>query len=237
MATGGSRDLASIGSLVADQARCRMLLALADGGTLPAGRLAAEAMVTAATASSHLRKLTAGGLLKVEAAGRRRNYRLSRPEVAVLIEALERLAPATPALSLRQSQEARAWRQARVCYDHLAGSLGVEVMRAMIDHRLIAPSPRPPHDTDESRRPYVITPGGRDFLAGLGVAAPPARQPVRHHLDSTEDGPHLSGALGRALLSRFVELGWLQRQKARRLMISPDGRAGLGRQLGIDVDQ
>jgi hypothetical protein len=214
-----------------------MLLALADGGARPAGRLAAEAMVTAATASSHLRKLTAAGLLAAEVVGRQRLYRLSGPEVAVLIEALERLAPATVAQSLRQSQEARAWRQARVCYDHVAGSLGVEVMRAMIDRGLIEPSSRPPHGTDESDRRYVISPGGRDFLAALGAVVPPSRQPVRHHLDSTEGGPHLSGALGRALLSRFAELGWLQRQKAKRLTISPGGRAGLRGQLGIDLDR
>ena len=93
---GGERDLARIGALVSDHARCRMLLALGDGRALPAGGLATEAGVTAATASSHLNKLTAGGLLEVGAAGRRRNYRLAGPEVGVLIEVLERLAPALP---------------------------------------------------------------------------------------------------------------------------------------------
>jgi hypothetical protein len=50
----GRRDLARIGTLVSDQARCRMLLALGDGRALSASVLAAEAGVTAATASSHL---------------------------------------------------------------------------------------------------------------------------------------------------------------------------------------
>jgi hypothetical protein len=76
-----------------------------------AGVLAAEAGVTAATASSHLHKLTAGGLLTVEVAGRRRNYRLAGPDVGVLVEALERLAPALPVRSLEQSQRARARQQ------------------------------------------------------------------------------------------------------------------------------
>ena len=56
--------------------------------------------------------------------GRRRNYRLADPEVATLMEALERLAPTLPVRSLQQSQQVRAWRQARVCYDHIAGTLG-----------------------------------------------------------------------------------------------------------------
>jgi len=102
--SSGRRDLARIGALVSDQARCQMLLALGDGRALPAGVLAAEAGVTAATASSHLHKLTAGGLLTVEVAGRRRNYRLAGPDVGALVEALERLAPALPVRSLEQSQ-------------------------------------------------------------------------------------------------------------------------------------
>jgi hypothetical protein len=84
--------------------------------------------VTAATASSHLNKLTVGGLLVVAAAGRRRNYRLAGPEVGALVEALERLASALPVWSLEQSQRARAHRVARVSYDHVGGRLGVEVI-------------------------------------------------------------------------------------------------------------
>ena len=122
---GGGRDLAAIGALVSDPARCRILLALGDGLALSASGLAAEAGVSPATASSHLRKLTDAGLLAVEIEGRRRNYRLAGPEVASLIEAVERLAPAAPVRSFRQSQQVRSWREARVCYDHVAGRLGV----------------------------------------------------------------------------------------------------------------
>jgi DNA-binding transcriptional ArsR family regulator len=232
---GGDRDLASVGALVADRARCRILVALADGRPLPAGRLAAEAGVSAATASSHLHKLVAGGLLEVESVGRHRNYRLTDPEVAVLIEALERLAPALPVRSLGQSQQARSWRQARVCYDHVAGTLGVELMRALVEQGHVG------LDDDAAgagpgRERYSVTTGGRAFLETLGVTVPPSRQPVRHHLDSTEDGSHLSGALGRALLARFVDLGWLQRHRNRRLHITPEGRSGFDQQLGVPLD-
>jgi predicted transcriptional regulator len=209
-----------------------MLLALGDGRALPASGLAAEAGVSAATASSHLRKLTAGGLLAVQAAGRRRNYRLAGPDVAVLIEALERLAPALPARSLRQSQRARAWREARVCYDHLAGGLGVAVMRAMVQRGHLEPA-----GTDAGQVRYAITAEGGAFLAALGVTVPPSRRPVRQHADSTEDDPHLSGALGRALLTRFAELGWLRRQEKQRLQVTPAGLAGFDVQFGIHLDK
>ena len=76
-ASGAGRDaeIAAIGSLVADPARCRILLAVDDGRALPASGLAAEAGVSPPTASSHLRKLTDAGLLPVEAHGRRRGSR------------------------------------------------------------------------------------------------------------------------------------------------------------------
>jgi DNA-binding transcriptional ArsR family regulator len=230
----GRRDLARIGALVSDQGRCRMLLALGDGRALPAGVLAAEAGVTPATASSHLHKLTAGGLLAVEAAGRRRNYRLAGPDVGVLVEALERLAPALPVRSLEQSQRARAYREARVCYDHVAGRLGVEMMHAMVEQGHLEPAGEAA-DVGEVR--YVITVEGGAFLETLGVIVPPSRRPVRHHADSTEEGLHLSGALGRALLARFVDLGWLRRQNRQRLQITPDGRSGFDLRFGLDLTQ
>ena len=75
------------------------------------------------------------------------------------------------------------------------------------------------------------------FLEELGVIVPPSRRPVRYHPDSTEEGPHLSGVLGRALLARFVDLGWVRRQKRQRLEITPDGVTGLDQQFGVHLDQ
>jgi DNA-binding transcriptional ArsR family regulator len=235
--TGGDRDLASVGALVADRAKCQILVALAaDGGALPAGRLAAQAEVSASTASGHLNKLVAGGLLVVENAGRNRNYRLADPEVvADLIETLERLAPALPIQSLRQSQQAQAWRQARVCYDHIAGILGIELMRTLVERGHVGPV-QAAAPVDPDRVQYSITSAGWAFFETLGVVVPASRQPVRHHRDSIEDGSHLSGALGRALLTRFVELGWLQRHQNRRLHITPAGREGLTQQFEISLD-
>ena len=233
---GGGRDLAAIGALVSDPARCRILLALGDGLALSASGLAAEAGVSPATASSHLRKLTDAGLLAVEIEGRRRNYRLAGPEVAALIEAVERLAPAAPVRSLRQSQQVRSWREARVCYDHVAGRLGVTIMQAMLEQRFLEPVDRAAGTSAGGVR-YAATVDGTAFLEELGVGLPPSRRPVRYHSDSTEEGPHLSGVLGRALLARFVDLGWVRRQKRQRLEITPDGVAGLDKALRVHLDQ
>jgi DNA-binding transcriptional ArsR family regulator len=239
----GDSDIAAVGALVADRGRCRILLALGDGRALPASRLADEAGVSPATASSHLRKLTEAGLLAVETHGRHRYYRLAGPDVARLIEALQQLAPATPVRSLRQDTRARAIREARTCYDHLAGRLGVTLMQTMIERGYLSggdgnydPEHRPGdhragygHEAD-----YRLTPAGQAFLDEFGVQVPPRRPLIRYCVDWSEQHHHLSGALGRGLLDRFIELGWIRRADgSRAVKVTATGRAGLDQTFGI----
>lgn len=242
---GGDTDIAVIGALVADPGRCQILLALDDGRALPASRLAAEAGVSPATASTHLGKLVEGGLLAVEPHGRYRYYRLAGPAVGDLIEALQQLAPAAPVRSLRQGTKAQALRAARTCYDHLAGRVGVDLMGAMLEQRYLtggegcydptmARQDRPTgygHDVS-----YAITSAGSQFLHGLGVPAATGRSGTRYCVDWSEQRHHLSGPLGRELLQRFVELGWLRRSEhSRALQVTEAGRKGLFGLLGIDA--
>src|SRR5947209_11571837 len=131
-------DIAKVGALVADPARARILLALGDGRALPATVLAAEAGVSASTASAHLWKLVAGGLLEVRRDGRHKYFSVAGRDVAELIEALARLSPATTVRSLRQGTSAEAIRFARTCYDHLAGVLGTTLMDAMLERDLLS---------------------------------------------------------------------------------------------------
>src|SRR4051794_41137867 len=126
----GDADIAALGSVLAEPARARILLALGDGRALPAGLLASEAGVAASTASEHLGRLVDSGLVTVHPQGRHRYFRLAGPEVGELIENLARLAPAAPVRSLREHTRAHAVRSARTCYDHLAGRLGVTVFGA-----------------------------------------------------------------------------------------------------------
>src|SRR5450432_995172 len=82
--------------LIADPPRGAMLMALIGGRALPAGELAYASGVTAQTASSHLAKLLAGGLILVETQGRHRYYRLAGANVALALEHLAAIRPEAP---------------------------------------------------------------------------------------------------------------------------------------------
>jgi DNA-binding transcriptional ArsR family regulator len=246
MARRGDADLSSVARLLADPGRCRMLLALDDGRALPASRLADEAGVSAATASSHLGKLLDAGLLSVEPHGRHRYYRLGGPEVGRLIETMAALAPASEVRSLREDTRARALRDARTCYDHIAGRLGVAIMRSLLDRGLIAGGdggfhPRRAHADRLSAYgqdiDYEITADGRAFLDRFGVTIPPRRRVVRYCVDWSEQAHHLAGGVGRGLLDRMLELEWVARRTdGRALDISDAGRAGLAEHFSIELE-
>lgn len=242
----GDADLAAVGVLVADPGRCRILLALdQEGRELPAGRLAAEAGVSPATASAHLARLVEGGLLSVETRGRHRFYRLSGPLVARLLESMQLLAPAQPIRSLRQSTRAEALRAARTCYDHLAGRLGVEVMSGMLGKGWIEGGDGAFHeDRAVLDRPsaygrdldYRLSAQGMRFLTEFGVELPPRRPAIRYCVDWTERQHHLAGGLGRGLLDRFLQLEWVRRTpNTRAVELTPRGVAGMRERFGLSL--
>jgi DNA-binding transcriptional ArsR family regulator len=243
--TRGDADIAAVASLLADPARCKVLLALDDGRALPASVLADEAGVSRSTASSHLAKLTDAGMLSVETHGRHRYYRLAGPEVGELLEHLVALAPSHPVRSLREGARAARLRSARTCYDHLAGRLGVLLMGSLLDRGVLVggdgrydPS-RDSHDALSSAGhdiTYEITDDGRDFLADIGIELPAGRRPlVRYCVDWTEQRHHLSGALGRAVLDRTLSAGWVKRvSRGRAVTVTERGRSALADAFGID---
>jgi DNA-binding transcriptional ArsR family regulator len=245
--TAGDADIAAVGALLADRTRARILLALADGRELPASMLASESGVAAATASEHLSRLLDAGLVAVRPQGRFRYYRLAGPQVAELIEVVSRLAPFEPVRSLRQGTRAHALRQARVCYDHLAGRLGVAVFRGLIERGAISGGDGV-HRPDDAVRdrfsapgrdvPYRLTRAGARRLGSFGVELPEGAAggelPLRYCVDWTEQAHHLAGDVGRALCARLLDLGWVRHGRAGRSLEVADA-AALERALGVSL--
>jgi DNA-binding transcriptional ArsR family regulator len=222
-------DLAAGASAIADPARAAMLDALLDGVPRSAGALAREAGVAPSTASHHLGRLLDAGLLVVEPDGRRRAFRLARPEVAHALEALALVSPRRPARTLRRATRASAERAARTCYDHLAGALGVAVCDALLAAGAISP---------DGERAYALGPTADETFAAIGVT-PPARARRAYAircLDWSERRPHLAGALGAAVADAMLARGWVARVKgSRALLVTDAGRAGLRAGLGVEA--
>src|SRR5215471_8129371 len=126
--------LAEIAALFGDPTRAGIVTSLGDGRARPAGELARLAGVTPATASGHLVRLVEGGVLRVEPRGRHRYYRIAGPGVADALETLgQLLSPKTAAANGVPEPLARA----RMCYDHVAGRLGVGITEALLSRRLL----------------------------------------------------------------------------------------------------
>lgn len=208
--------IASIASLIGDPGRANMLTALMDGRALTASELGGAAGVTLQTASGHLSRLVDSGLLAVRKQGRHRYFRLSGPDVAEALEALMGLAQRTGAVRVRTGPRDAALREARICYDHLAGERGVALLEALRRNRLV-----------EGEQDIGLTGAGQAFFTGLGVdlgRLRKGRRPMcRLCLDWSERRAHLGGALGAALLDLMTDRRWLRREEGRVLRFTPAG--------------
>lgn len=223
-------------ALIADPARAAILVALLDGRAQPATALAYAAGISAQSASNHLGKLVAGGLLKLRSAGRHRYYCLANTEVAHVLEGLAGLAPPVKSLETPRSLQARQLRAARSCYDHLAGRLGVTLADALVRQGWLAEIPG-----DDER--YAVTDEGRGRFAAFGVVfdgvKPDRRGLARKCLDWTERRNHLAGPVGVRLLARLTALGWLERgngPRGRSVTVTPAGITGLRDRFGLAVE-
>jgi DNA-binding transcriptional ArsR family regulator len=223
-------DIASLGALLADDARSSMLLALLGGDAISAGELARVAGVSPSGASAHLRRLREGGLVVDEVRGRNRFFRLATPELADALEALARVAPPRAPGDLRAAEVGRALKRARTCYDHLAGELGVAVTEALVEQGLLARG-----DTV-----YSVTPQGRSWLAELGIDVVELEQKRRSFaracLDWSERRPHLAGSLGAAVAATFFSRGWARRLPGTRaIRLTPAGESELLARLAVKL--
>lgn len=222
-------DIAHVAALIGDPARANMLTALMSGKALTVSELAEEAGVTIQTASSHLSKLDEGGLLRPRKQGRHKYFALSSEEVAHVLEGLMGLAAGAGYLRKRTGPRDAELRQARVCYNHLAGDMGTQMFDSLVaqGHLVL-------HGGE-----LELTETGAAFAASFEIdidGLQSARAPVcRECLDWSERRSHLAGSLGRALLSRFEELAWAKRdQKTRVVSFSRDGAEAFNKLFPAD---
>lgn len=224
----GPTSLAGFGALVGDPVRAAIMLVLSDGSRRPAGELAHLAGASPQAASAHLTKLVEGGLLAVENQGRHRFFRIASGEVAEMIEDLANWV-ARPARSIRHDP---AMRHARLCYDHLAGRVGVAMLDTLTARGLLVLGQEGPGLSD----------AGAAWCGRLGLESPSngcGRRPfIRLCLDATERRHHLGGHLGAAIARMMLDAGYLARTPQHRaLTLTSRGTAFLRAELHVDVDR
>jgi DNA-binding transcriptional ArsR family regulator len=212
-------NIARIASLVGDPARAEVLTVLMTDRALTATELAAIAGVTKQTMSAHLSKLLDAALVTVEQQGRHRYFKLADPDVAALLESLMGVAFRTGAVRLISSPREPALRRARVCYDHLAGELGVTAYEALLRLGVI----------ENLRGALELSGYGVEWFRRLGIdtaaAARQRRTFCRPCMDWSERRHHLAGALGAALWSRIADLKWAARDaNSRVIRFTPRGQ-------------
>jgi DNA-binding transcriptional ArsR family regulator len=220
-------DMAAVAALVGDPARANILCALLDGRAFTAGELAYAAHVSPQTASGHLGKLKGARLIASTPQGRHRYYRLAGPHVATMLESIMAVAAIAPP-RCRPIRIDDDMRNARLCYDHVAGRLGVglaDALRAR-DHLELS------HDG------AALTASGEAFLHEFGVDVGTARHSrrifCRPCIDWSERRPHLAGAVGAALAQRLLALRWIARVRdGRTLVITPAGCRNLEQTFGV----
>ncbi|XHS79758.1 ArsR/SmtB family transcription factor [Burkholderiaceae bacterium UC74_6] len=208
--------IARVAAAMADAARSRMLAYLLSGEYASAGELARAGSVTPATASGHLAKLLDAGLLTCEVRGRHRYFRLAGPEVAHALEALALVAERSAHDKAWEHPERQRLREARCCYGHLAGRLGVRLYEGLRVHQGL----------QASAQGFELTPAGHEWLQRLEMAAPEpvgSRRYAYACLDWSERRDHLAGQLADALFEHCTQRGWVRRGEGRGVELTPLG--------------
>lgn len=223
--------LAGVAAAIAEPARARMLCCLMDGRARTSTELAVVGEVSPSTASVHLAKLREQQLVHVVAQGKHRYYQLAGVEVASAVEALLRVAGMDSARFVPNTPD--RLRNARTCYDHMAGTVAVGI------HDFMAASGWLVSDGSANGL-YELSEQGAAGLASLGVDVDAARQGRRRFacacLDWSERRAHLGGALGAGLLALMERRAWVSRDlDSRALAITAEGKRQFKRAFNIDT--
>ena len=201
-----------------------MLYCLMDGRARTSTELAIAAEVSPSTATAHLNRLKADGLIKVFAQGKHRYHSLEGPGVANVLEGLSVLAG--DGRGAFQTTAPNRLRAARTCYDHLAGAIGVALHDRLQEMGWLTPDA------------YRVTAEGAKGLGALGIDLNATRGLRRRFayacLDWSERRPHLGGALGAALLAAALKRKWVAPDPdCRALSVTTWGRREMRTRFGV----
>ncbi|SCC55178.1 ArsR/SmtB family transcription factor [Bacillus wiedmannii] len=223
-------NVAEVAFLLGEKSRAAILISLMDGRFHTASELAYMAAIKPQTASFHLSKLIESNLVNVDKQGRHRYYQLANEEVARILESFLAISPPPEVRSLKQSSQVKLLREARTCYDHLAGKLGVGLTESMLNTGYL----------EKEERNFVVTPKGEQFFTNFGIDLGQLKRKRRSFshacIDWSERHHHLAGALGNELMKRFLDLSWIvQVPSIRAVKVTDKGKVGFKQHFNINI--
>lgn len=223
-------NVAEVAFLLGEKSRAAILISLMDGRFHTASELAYMAAIKPQTASFHLSKLIGSNLVNVDKQGRHRYYQLANEEVARILESFLAISPPPEVRSLKQSSQVKLLREARTCYDHLAGKLGVGLTESMLNTGYL----------EKEERNFVVTPKGEQFFTDFGIDLGQLKRKRRSFshacIDWSERHHHLAGALGNELMKRFLDLSWIvQVPSIRAVKVTDKGKVGFKQHFNINI--
>lgn len=217
-----------ISSIIGDKARSNILWALLDNKAYTATELAAFADISRQSASNHLSKLLNAGLISVEKQGRHKYYRFANEKVALTVESIAGLIPNNKLKEFVKNNSSEALSNARTCYDHLAGKLGVNITKSLISQGIINPV----------GKEFQVSDYGEKWFTELGININQLKQKKRLFapkcLDWTERENHLAGSLGAAILEIMIQKDWIRKKEnTREILITSIGKRFLSENFNI----
>jgi len=220
-----SHQLSHVASLLGDPARAIILTTLMSGYLHTAGELAGKANISAQSASNHLKKLLEARLVTCIADSKFRYYQLSSFEVAEVIESLIRLPALIDKNDISTVTANKQFSNARSCYDHLAGKLGVKLVTLLVRGNYL----------ELNDKQFDTTSKGLMLFSAIGIDIQELKQNKRQFakacMDCSEKQYHIAGSLGKALLNYFLDQHLVIRidKNKRILVLTQKGNLWLNR--------
>lgn len=225
-------NLARIAWALSEPVRLSVLQVLM-GGPAVVAELVSATGASQPNVSNHLKVLRERGLVRSGRVGRQTVYEIADASVAQLVESLTAVAGGPEAPVFRSGPMA----EARTCYDHLAGRLGVGLYGALVDSGALVP-------TGEVHGDVRLGPAAPEVFGAIDVdlektSAEAGRRRFAFACpDWTERTPHLGGALGAAVCGRFFGRGWVRREEGTRAVtVTRKGRRAVRESLGLEVGE
>jgi DNA-binding transcriptional ArsR family regulator len=224
--------ISRLAAAIGEPARVRILYCLLDGHARTSTELSVVADVSPSTASAHLMRLKTERLIKMVVQGKHRYYSLGGPDVANALEGLSVIAGGSHKEFLPNTPG--RLREARTCYDHMAGRVAVLLHNRFKTMRWLSAN------SSVRDNGYDLTPSGAKALAALGIDLDAIRTLRRRFayacLDWSERQPHIGGALGAALLKTALKRKWVVEDlDSRILSVTSRGRGEMLARFGVQV--